>query len=563
MGKPESGTPFDLCCKKFYQKFKEQENELSLTFIHGWGKTTDKPLLDQFWEYSIMECLTDEKIEKFEEKSLEVIGTSVIFLIEEFKDQSHSDFENLCNATCTIYRHLSTRLSKKINLTREEVSKEGCFYHIAKYSTLLKSYAEAWSYLTQCADLLDWNDEEELKWLNLLKEGYISHLKLQLLEGDKVNEFFKIAAKELFKIPGFLPTMNVQTTKVSDNLLDCETVNICLEGAKDFYQRNQGSEKRQETIRKLDASIYFPLACTAYRRAKGEKEEVAKNLLSVSQNCFSLLGERILDHDFMPFIDELLESLSQGDPRSVSPLQAEILTHMVKVAWSITAEEKAKEFYFEVAKVLYHTKPYLICPDWNVGILTLILDMALHSAPPAIWERMVYGISMNLVKAQYKSKVYLTVLKSYMEKEMWITASRLLERITKSTLILDNYEMMLQCLALKINSGFEKAQEDKRSLFKNFSWMIKLITAHKKKPNLKIDGLVENWIQSGLITKEQWLLLRNMNENNFNLMEGYLKEAGNEQKSDFLNLEFKAYADKIYDMFGLGESPLSSFKDVS
>jgi len=560
MGKLESGTPFDLLCRKFYQKFKGQENDPSQASIQEWGKTTDKPLLDQFWKHSIMEYLTDDKIEKFDEKSLEVIGSSVIFLIEELKDQSHSEFGNLCNVTCTIYRHLSTKLSHKLNIAEEDVSKKGCFYHMAKYSTLMESYAEAWPYLMQCVDLLIWDDEEELKWIYLLKEGYLSHLKIQL-QGDKINEFSKVAGKELFKIPGFLPTMKVQPTEITDSLLDCETVNICLEGAKDFYQRNQISEKRLEAISKLDASIRFPLACLSYRSARGAKEEDARTLLTVSRDCFLLLDRGILDYTFMPFIEELLGSLGQDDPRSVKPLKAEIFAHMGEVAWNVNEKEKAKELLFEAAQSLYHTKLQLTCPNWDFELLALILDKAIYSAPPTIWERMVSGISMNLVKAQYKSRIYLDVLKSYKEKGMWMAASRLLGPITEHTLVLDNDELMLQCLTPKINSGFKEVQAHKKRLFEGFSEMIQIIAAHKKKPNKNIGNLAEGWIQNGLITQEQWSTLQNVNS--FDLIMGYFKALGNEEGSDFLTLELKPYADKIYDMFGLGEAPFSFFKDAS
>src|SRR5690606_17430609 len=133
-------------------------------------------------------------------------------------------FGNLCNATCTIYRHLSIKLSEKLNFMEEDITKEECFYHIAKHSTLMKSYAEAWPYLTQCIDLLVWDDGEELEWIYLLKKGYLSHLKIQL-QGDKINEFSKVAGKELFKIPGFLPTMKFQTTgSTTDSLPDDETI---------------------------------------------------------------------------------------------------------------------------------------------------------------------------------------------------------------------------------------------------------------------------------------------------------------------------------------------------
>ena len=561
MGNPEHETVFDIWCKKFYQKFKGQKNESFEASISDWQKTTNKPLLDQVWKHSIMEYLTDDRIEKFDEKSLEVIGASVIFLIEELKDQTHSEFENLCNTTCTIYRHLSTKLSEKLKIMEEDITKEECFYHIAKHCTLMKSYAEAWPYLTQCADLLDWNDEEEQRWLIPLRDGYLSHLKIQL-QGDGINEFSKIAGKEIFKIPGFLPTMKVQTAgTTTDNLLDCKTVNICLEGAKDFYQRNQLSEKKLEAISRLDASIRFPLACLSYQSARGAEEEDARTLLTVSRDCFLLLDRGILDYTFMPFIEELVESLGQEDPRSVKPLKAEIFAHMGQVAWDVNEKEKAKELLFEAAKSLYHTKPQLICPNWDSELLALILDKAIHSAPATIWERMVSGISMNLVKAQYKSRVYLTVLRSYMEKEMWMAASRLLGPVIEHTLVLDNDELMLQCLTLKINRGFEEVQAHKKRLFKGFSEMIEIITAHKKKPYGDIGNLVEGWIQDGLITKEQWSTLQSVNS--FGLIIGYFKEVGNEKKTDFLTLELKPYADRIYDMFGLGEAPLSFFKGAS
>jgi hypothetical protein len=398
MGKSESEKPIDVCCKKFYQKFKGQENESSLASKYDWQNNTEESPLDQFWNYSVMDCLTADKIQKLDEKSLEAIGSSVIFLIEELKNQSHPEFKSLCSVACNIYRHLSEKISKKLNITPEDVSEEECFYHIAKYSTLMNSFTEAWPLLNRCVELLVW-DDEELEWINLLKDGYLNYLKnKEAREANRYEEFFRIA--------DFLQDMKAHTKEVTDNEenpLDTEIVNTCLEGTKDLYGTNLSSGQKLERIKKLNPDVLLPLAGATYRNAQGENEENAKTLLTISLNCFSLLSQDILENSSNLIIDEILESLCQDDPRSVKLLKAEIFTHIGKVAWSVNEKEKATELFFEAAKVFHYTKPQMSYSSWNPEALALILGKTLQSAPQDIWEIMVHNLCLELVNAQHVS----------------------------------------------------------------------------------------------------------------------------------------------------------------
>lgn len=581
MHTPKSSKKQDLRRLKFYQEFTDQKNTTGLVKKYKGGKNTTEILLDKFWDFPVTELISADAIEKIESKPLEIIGSSAIFLINNINEDLVSDLEALSKVVCDIYSTLLTRLKgkegEKENRTTtnedatKELSSEDCYYYMAKYSTLLKSYTVAWSYLGFCSGLLTWEDREELRWLKLLRDGYVGYLKQgPIVDSPKYKVYFE-AARFSQKVKD---NVNVLANS-KDKEVDDDVVGLCFMGVKDLYASNLTVEQKLDEVNKLTTCVRFPLGCTAYHAAKQE-EAIAERLLTITRDCFGLLGPKMARYNFMVIADDILidkrfkflpsQDSQPQDSRSLKAIKADILAQVGSVVWQ-KDKDKSKALYFEAAKILYHANPKRSCLVWNSDVLEVVLGCTMDLNPeivsPVVWESMVGGMSQALVYRKYPSIIYLPVLRYYAGKEMWVTAQNLAQLVTQSKLMPSSHAVEWQYLAEGILGEYKKVQGLKKSMGIDFQNLITFIINHKAKPNSQVDELEEQWVGRGIMTKIQW---ENLIKTDKKYLESASKVLCNNCESSsptFTNLEIEAYLDELKDMIGLAKSPVTKIGNIS
>jgi len=475
-------------------------------------KIKPKELLDKFWKTTVTEILSNEEyLYKVKGENVELLISSIIFLLAEITNTEQ-------------IKHLKTMLIdfyKKLIVL--DPHNENFHFEYAKYSTYLELYIEAWDHIHKC-DIISHSKKDDIIWLKQLKICYLDHL-MRKSSGNPIT-----MSNDYINIGNFTKTINELEGIAIDKL---EIIDHYLEGLIHLYYYDEILINVE--INKWSPDIIFMLSCSSYCRSDVEKNN-EKCLLNISLVCLELLNIKpyICDENCLMQVSKI-DVIIDKTTKNIILTKINILSKLAKLS---STNELSTNLHFKCFQLLSQTdlsvKEYYSKYENNV-IESIIIKSIVLKTTSNISLLTLIDI---LIERKYDSDIYLLILNYLTEKELWISAYKLIISINLINIDVGK-------LSNEININYLEIQNYKKNLSDALLAVIDYICNDKESAYL-----VNNWTnECHILTKIQYILV----EQNKNMLKMIRPKYNYDNYKDLEKTDFVC---KLYEFFGIPSSEI-------